>query len=1014
MDGLELGILGPLEVRRDGVPVPVPAARQRSLLAALALRANRLVTVEQLIEVLWGDDPPPTARNTLQTLVRRLRRRLATSPEQGARVIQGRPGGYLLAAEPDRVDAYRFEAGLRRGRDALAGGDPAGAVRLLAVALHGWRGEALADVTSDALRAVEQPRLEELRRQAVEEHAEARLRCGEHAALVVELRAMVAEQPLRERPYEQLMVALYRAGRRADALAVYRTLRERLAGQLGVEPGRPSQRLHQAILRGDATLDPPEAAEPPPSVPAQLPAEIAGFTGRTAELAELARLRAAEDPPVTVTAIVGTAGVGKTALALRWAHRLREQFPDGQLYLDLGGFSGAPPIRPVDALGQFLRALGVAAHRVPADAQEAAGRYRSLLADRRVLVVLDNAGNADQVRPLLPGGPGCLAVVTSRDRLDSLVVHEGAARLRLEPLPPDEAQALLARGIGADRAAADPGSVAELARLCAHLPLALRIAAANLAAGRTGLAGYLAQLRAGRLDRLSVAGGGQAAVRATFDLSYAALADPARRLFRLLGCVPGVELTVPAAAALAGADPLAAGRALDELAAAHLLSELAPGRFGTHDLLRDYAAGLAGGMPAGDREAARAALTGWYLAGAGAAASRIHPDRLRLPGAGDRLDRPSAAGVSPEWDQPAQAVAWLDAERGNLVLLARHAADHGPAPAAWQLASTLRAYLAQGGHAAELRAIARAGLAAAEPAGDLTGQAAARLSLGTGQLAQQRYPAAIEQFQQAAGLAGAAGWDEGAAVALTNLATAYQGAGRRAEAAEQYAAALALHERLGRPDRQAAVLCNLGNTRWELGELDRAADHLTRALELFRVHGSRAWQAIALNNLGIVRLEQGRPDTSLAHLTEALAINQEIGNRVSEAGTIRALADVHRDAGRTGPALELAETAVQLARELQHRALEAAALNSLAAVHRRDGRPDRAQAPDRDALALVRRTAQPHLEAQIQLSLAATYRALDQPDLASSHAGQALTIARTHDYRWLARQAASALSAPVS
>jgi DNA-binding SARP family transcriptional activator/tetratricopeptide (TPR) repeat protein len=1010
MQGLELGVLGPLEVRRDGVPVPVPAARQRSLLAALALRANRLVTVAQLIEVLWGDDPPPTARNTLQTLVRRLRRLLATGPEQGTQVIQGRPGGYLLAVEPERVDAYRFEVGLRRGRDALAGGDPAGAVRLLGTALRGWRGEALADVTSEALRGVEQPRLEELRRQAAEEHVEARLRCGEHAALVAELQAMVADQPLRERPYEQLMVSLYRAGRQADALAVYRTLRERLAEQLGVEPGRPSQRLHQAILRGDAALDPPEPGPAVAAVPAQLPAEIAGFTGRTAELAELARLRAAEDPPVTVAAIVGTAGVGKTALALRWAHRLREQFPDGQLHLDLGGFSGAPPVRPADALGQLLRALGVAAHQVPADEREAAGRYRTLLADRRVLVVLDNAGSADQVRPLLPGGPGCLALVTSRDRLDSLVVHEGAARLRLEPLPPGEAQALLARGIGADRAAADPGSVAELARLCAHLPLALRIAAANLAAGRTGLAGYLAQLRAGRLDRLAVAGGGQAAVRATFDLSYAALADPARRLFRRLGCVPGVELTVPVAAALTGADPLAAGRALDELAAAHLLSELAPGRFGTHDLLRDYAAGLAGGMPPGDPEETRAALTGWYLAGAGAAASRIQPDQLRLPDAGDP---PPAAG-GPEWDQPARAVAWLDAERGNLVLLARHAADHGPAPAAWRLAHTLRAYLARGGHAAELRAIARAGLAAAGTAGDLTGQAAARLALGTGQLVQQRYPAAIEQFQQAAGAAGAAGWDEGAAVALTNLATAYQGAGRRGEAAEQYAAALALHERLGRPDRQAAVLCNLGNTRWELGELDRAADHLTRGLELFRAHGSRAWQAIALNNLGIIRLEQGRPDTALEHLTEALAINQEIGNRVSEAGTIRALADVHREAGRHAPALELAETAVRLARELQHRALEAAALNTVAAVHRRDGRPDRALAPDRDALALVRRTAQPHLEAQIQLSLAATYRAHDQPDLASAHAGQALTIARTHDYRRLAQQAATLLSAPVS
>jgi hypothetical protein len=474
---------------------------------------------------------------------------------------------------------------------------------------------------------MEQSRLSELRLQAVEELVEARLRGGEHTGLVAELRALVAEHPLRERPYGQLMVALSRDGRQADALAVYRTLRHRLTEQLGIEPSQPTQRLHQAVLRGEVTV----AAAEQPRVPAQLPADVAGFTGRAEQLSALTRLLTMDDPPSTV-ALVGTAGVGKTALAVRWAHQIRERFPDGQLYLDLRGFSAAPPVRPIDALGQFLRALGVAAGQVPADEQEAAGRYRTLLADRRVLVVLDNARGAEQVRPLLPGGRGCLALVTSRDRLDSLVVHAGASRLRLEPLPTADSHKLLARMIGPDRSAADLAGVGELARLCAHLPLALRIAAANLAGGRASIAGYVGQLRAGRLDRLATAGQERAAVRAAFDVSYAALSDPARRLFRVLGCVPGVELTVAAAAALTGEDHRTAGQVLDELAAVHLVFEPADGRFGTHDLLRDYAGQLAGALTTGEREATRRALIEWYVARAEAAADLLHPGGVVLRG----------------------------------------------------------------------------------------------------------------------------------------------------------------------------------------------------------------------------------------------------------------------------------------------------------------------------------------------------------------------------------------------
>jgi DNA-binding SARP family transcriptional activator len=759
VEGLELRVLGPLEVRRDQVAVPVPAARQRDLLAALALPPARVVSTERLVALLWGEDPPVTARNTLHTLVRRLRRRLAATPEQGAQVLETRASGYLLHLEPDRLDAYRFDRLLRDGRQALGGGHPAAAVRLLDEALGLFRGPALADVTSPELLRVEQPRLAELRLQATELRVDARLRCGEHATLVSDLRAVVAAHPLRERPYEQLMTALYRSGRQAEALETYQALREALVSQLGIEPGRAAQRLHHALLRNDPALDRPDldravpAGRPdqPPEVPAQLPAEPAGFTGRTVQLAALDRLRGSEHRAGPVVAIVGTAGVGKSALALGWAHRLRAEFPDGQLFLDLHGFSSTPPLSSVDALGIFLRALGVPAQLVPAGEQEAAARYRTLLADRRVLVMLDNARDADQIRPLMPAGRGCLTVVTSRNRLDPLVAGEGAARLRLEPLPADESRALLARVLGERVLYQEPAAADELARLCAHLPLALRITAANLAGRPTDLAGYLERLRASRLDALELGGDGPPAVRASFELSYAVLGEPARRLFRLLGCVPGVDLTADAAAALAGVDRPAAARLLDQLAASHLVSEAAPGRFGCHDLLRHYASQLGAAMPPERREPAVGALVGWYVDAAEAAADLVHPDRLRLPAAaGGGPAHPAAGGPAhPAGDRPAQALAWVDQERHNLVAVAQLAAAAARPAASWRLATALRPGLSQRGHLAELRVIALAAAVAAAAADDPTGQAAAQLALGTAHWARHQYPLAIDRYHHA-------------------------------------------------------------------------------------------------------------------------------------------------------------------------------------------------------------------------------------------------------------------------
>jgi DNA-binding SARP family transcriptional activator/tetratricopeptide (TPR) repeat protein len=1017
MDGLEFRILGTLEVWRDGTLAPVEAARQRDVLAALLLQPNQVVPVDRLIELVWGDDPPATALNTLHTLVRRLRRRLADEPAAAQQVLQTRPPGYRLAVAPDRLDLSRFEELLRRGRQALRGDDAALAARLLGDAVALWRGPALADVTSEWLLRVERPRLQELYLQAVEHRIEAQLRQGRHAEVLGELRRLVAEQPLRERPYGQLMTTLHRSGRQADALATYRTLRQTLADELGVEPEPALQQLHQAILRGDPELDAPRP-DPDPAVvagvrerlvPAQLPADVGAFTGRADELVRLDKLLAdAREDPIPAVAVVGTAGVGKTALAVHWAHRVRERFPDGQLYIDLHGYATVAPLRPIDCLGQFLRALGVPPERVPADGQEAAGLYRTLMADRRLLVVLDNARGPDQVRPLLPGGSTCLALVTSRDRLDGLVARDGAQRLSLDVLAPSEAQILLRRTVGADRLAGGPGeaggAVAELARLCGYLPLALRIAAANLSGRRIDVAAYAQRLRAGgELAGLAVTGDEQTAVRSAFSLSYSSLPDDAMALFRLLGAVPGADITVDAAAALAGTGPADAGRLLEVLAAAHLAHEPAPGRYTCHDLLRRYAVELGQARPEAERAAALGRLYDWYLAHADRAARLLYPEKVRLPGV------PLPDSRYPDWADPSQALGWLEAEHRNLVTAVEYAAEHGPRPMAYRLADALRGYFLTGWHTADFELVSHSAAAAAEAEQDLPGQVASHLGLGSCLHQRQRYPAAIEQFRRAAVLAERAGWQAAHATALTGQGAIYGETGQLAEAAAQFSLALESHRRSGRLAGEALCVGNLGALCAEQGRLDEAAGHFERALEIDREQGSLIGQAYDLYNLGEVHLMRNRLDRARACVSEALARFREAGSGKGESESLSLLAQVHLHTGDHRRAWELAQAALAVAGELDAdaghaRSCEALARDALGKVHTHTGAPQLAVAEHRRALELQADGGRPYAQTQTLLDLAAANLALGQPELAAGSAGRALTIARERGFGLLEAQ----------
>ena len=581
-----------------GEILPLSGLRRKAVLATLALHVGQVVGTGRLVNAVWGGTAP-AALNTLQSHVSYLRTVL------GKATIVARPPGYMLDLDGDGTDVLLAERLLRQGAQSA---DPARAAADLREALALWRGRPLADLAGLAWLEQQAGRLDLLREQIRHALSDARLAAGEHRQLVPELEQAAADHPLDEQVHAQLMTALYRGGRQADALAVYQRLRSTLAEELGLAPSPALRELETAILRQDASLDasaaggaslrpaaPPAAPVPAVPVPAQLPPPVAAFAGRDTELARLDAIldgQADQASAVTIAVITGTAGVGKTALAVSWAHRAAARFPGGQLYFDLRGFDPAgPALDPGRALRGFFEALAVPPERIPEGLDDQVALYRSLLAGQRVLVLLDNARDAAQVRPLLPGSPGCLAVVTSRNHLTGLIAGHGAHPLGLDLLTPEGARELLARRVGADRAGREPGAVDEIIVGCARLPLALTIAAAR-AATSPGfpLAVFAADLRevGHALDSLD---GDDAAtdIRAVFSWSYRALSPDTARMFRLLGLHPGPDITVSAAASLAGIAPDQARALLVELTRGHLLSEHRPGRYAFHDLLRAYA-----------------------------------------------------------------------------------------------------------------------------------------------------------------------------------------------------------------------------------------------------------------------------------------------------------------------------------------------------------------------------------------------------------------------------------------
>lgn len=1053
---MEIALLGPVRAWSARGAVALGLRQRRFVLAMLALEADRLVPVDRLIALTWPEGAPPAARHNIQTHISGLRSALR-AVDDGVQVVR-QGSAYRLCVDPAQVDAHRFRALTERARGSR---DDETRVTLLRQALDLWHGPALADAASDDVRRDLCGGLEDARLAALEDRLDAELRLGRHAALVTELADLCARHPLRQRLAGQLMLALYRCGDPAEALRAFRVTRQRYAEDLGLDIGDDLRHLELAILRGDPTLRAPTTAadagsapdaahadrdhgsetdpdrprrggsaagpavEPPPrrprSAPAQLPAGIADFTGRDAELSRMRALlppdpaapEAGAPAGVVVIAVVGTAGVGKTALVTHFAHQITHRFPDGQLHANLRGYAGGAPATAEQVLARFLAALDVPADQIPLDPERQAALYRSLVADRRMLVVLDNAADAAQVRPLLPGGPHCLVLVTSRDRLSGLVASHGARRLALTALTPGDARQLLARTLGDSLTGADPEVAAELARQCAHLPLALRIAAANLADDphRT-VADYLAEFtglaRSERLNRLEVDGDSDTAVRTAFAHSYRALPVPARRMFRLLGLVPGPDITVPAAAALAGVDHDRAARLMKRLAAAHLVEQHAPGRYACHDLLRLYAGERADAEDdPGRREAAVAALLRWYLAGADRAAGTLYPNRLRLP-----ADQPGP-GVGPAF-APADTDAasrWLDAERANLVAGVEHAAEHGPKRLALRLSDALRGYFALRRNTTDWFTVSQAGLAAAIAEGDPVGTAAAYQALAHAHSSLGENDRAIDLLTRALELTRRTDWRAGQSSTLNNLAMLHGNSGRLDLAVDCYEQALAISRQDGDQASVGLQLNNIGSLYHRLGRLDRAADTLVESLAMIGACLPDTEQASSLHNLGAVDLDSGRLDRAERHLERSLALHRQVGDRSGQVNDLFRLSTVYRWRGDRGRALDLADTAVALADEIAMPAHQAAARIARADARLSGARPGRAVTDYQSGADLAGQAGSRFWQARALAGLATAHRLLGAGCQAAECAERALSLVRSAGFGLLEPSALLALAA---
>jgi DNA-binding SARP family transcriptional activator/tetratricopeptide (TPR) repeat protein len=1002
------GLLGTLQVRIDDREVRVPGVRQRILLAALLLKSGQALPVAQLSELVWDGQPPRRAEVTLRSYVQRLRQ--ALGPQGSARVITT-SGGYRVDASADQLDIVQFDDLLRTGIAAAQSGDWERAVGPLDQAQALWRGSPLADIPCQALQLAEVPRLEEQRLQAIQWRMEASLQLGQHEYVTPQLQSLTAEHPLREPFHGQLMVALYRSGRQADALTAYRTARGILVGELGLEPGAELRLLHQRILANDRELlatahrspAPAEGqAQPEPEpgpgpraaaiiIPRQLPAAARSFVGRQAEISALSSLAEQAGAPdgspgtVLISAISGMAGIGKTALAIHAAHQLAPSFPDGQLYIDLHGYTpGLAPRDPADALAVVLAAYGVPPQQVPEDLDARAALYRSCLAGSRTLVVLDNAATEAQVRPLLPGAGGCLAVITSRRHLKPL---DDARLLSLDVLPLPDAVAMFCQVAGLDRIRAGDPLLQEIAELCGRLPLAVCIAGALLrhrpAWGPEHLAGRLRGAQPG----LAVFFDGDRDLTTVFGLSYQALAGDQQRLFRGLGLIPGLDVDAYAAAALLETDPVRAERWLGDLVDHNLLTESAPGRYQMHDLIRAYAGVLTETDPSGGQQAARGRLLDYYQHTATRADSLV----ARFPRPAPETRAPAYPPALPD---PAAAWRWLRAERLNLLAAVGYTTTAGCHQRAVALTAGMTTLLRTDGPWAQAVSLQTAAVDIARRLDDQPRLAAALLALGDQWLCTGEFASAQRELEEALKICRDSGDRNGQARALIRLAGTQRLTGEHADALGNLDQAVELLPDPGDRQLKANALTQLGEVREATGDRAAALRDLRKALFIYRSLGDRYGQGRTLYLLGTALWSTGDRSGAIRDLREALELFRELGDRQALANVLTPLGELRGSLGEHPAAARDLHEALELYRALDDPIGLGNVLTSRGQLRRWTGDLPGALRDLSEALTLHRQTGARSNEARTLHCYAAAIATTGDHQQAAVHYQDALRLAR--------------------
>lgn len=940
---LHFSVLGPVRARRGGETLPSGSPQQRALLTALLLRGGHTATAAELIDAIWGEEPPSQALAAVRTYASRLRKIL------GPQTLASDSGGYAMRTGPDAVDVTVAEE-LAAGADkARASGDRCRARVLLNKALALWDGEALASVPGPYAEN-QRTRLEEWRLQLTETRLDLDLEVGCHAEAVSELTALTAAHPLRERLRELLMVALYRSGRQAEALAVYADTRRLLAEELGVDPRPELAQLQQRILRADEELARP-ADDPAPAAPvrpAQLPATVPDFTGRASFVRELGdRLATTEGSVMAVSALAGIGGVGKTTLAVHVAHQARKHFPDGQLYVDLQG-AGSRVAEPETVLGAFLRALGTPDSAIPDSLDERAALYRSTLDGRRILILLDNAHDTAQIRPLLPGTTGCAALVTSRVRMVDLA---GAHLVDLDVMSPEEALQLFTRIVGAERIDSERKAALDVVAACGFLPLAIRIAASRLASRRTWTVSVLAAKLADERRRLDELQAGDLAVKATFELGYGQLEPAQARAFRLLGLADGPDISLAAAAALLNLEVHAAEDLLESLVDTSLLESAAPGRYRYHDLVRLYARSCAerDEQPPEEKDRALSRLLDFYLATAAGVYALERPgDRLV-----DHLEPTEHAGLS--FKNRNSARDWLYAEAGPLLSCVRQSCAPDTLPRAVDLLWCALDLGESGANSKQYETTALAVLDAARAVADERTEVRALMTLADVHHTSGRFDQAKDEAEQVMRLVETAidplpgCWAPNA----LGIMALYQS--RHDDGEKNLTLAIERFRQIEDRPGEASALCNLSRIHLATGRTESAVSLAQQGTDIYDSMGHALRSANGRYALGMALTQSSQFGTAAEALLEALGIFRDSRQRLWEGMTLFRLSEVDLASGSSADAAAKAEQALTALRGIGGEWRRGNVLTVLGRALDSIGQFGRAQVCWREALAIYDR-----------------------------------------------------------